>query len=69
MAFQTKRFLRNKIMHLEYRIKDLEERLCPCSSHKFKHISSRVVPDGFYDLQVIRRYKCTVCGKEMEDYD
>ena len=27
MAFQTKRFLRNKITWLEYRVKDLEERL------------------------------------------
>ena len=68
MAFHTKRFYINKVTHLEYRIKDLEERLCPCSSHKFKHISSRVVPDGFCDLGVIRCYKCTVCGKEMEDY-
>ena len=68
MAFKTRRYLKEQIVHLEYRVKDLEERLCPCNSHQLKHIGTRFVHDGFCDLQAVRRYKCKVCGKEMEDY-
>lgn len=66
MAFKTRRYLKEQIIHQEYRIKELEERLCPCSSHEFKWISSRLSYNGF-DLDTIRRYKCKVCGKETED--
>jgi hypothetical protein len=67
MAFQSKRFLRNKIMNLQYRIKDLEERLCPCEIHDWKWIDSRFIDVGLGNIEPIRRYKCQTCGKEKED--
>lgn len=67
MPFQTKRFLRNKIMQLEYRIKDLEERLCPCESHTFKKVGTRWVHLAMSEIEPVYRYKCMVCGKEKED--
>ncbi len=67
MVFKTRRYLKEQIMRQEYRIKELEEKLCPCSSHQYKWISTRFVPDGLFDLEVVRRYKCKVCGRETED--
>lgn len=66
MAFKTKRYLKEQIIRQEYRIKELEERLCPCGSHQYKWVDSRFVYNGF-DLDVVRRYMCKVCGKEKED--
>lgn len=66
MGFKTRSYLREQILHQEYRIKELEEKLCPCCNHNFKWISSRFKFNGF-DVDAIRLYKCTVCGKEKED--
>ena len=66
MAFKTRRYLKEQIMHLEYRVKELEEKLCPCCSHEYKWIGSRFVHNGF-DVDAVRRYKCKVCGKVTED--
>lgn len=66
MAFKTRRYLKEQIIHQEYRIKELEEKLCPCNSHEYKLISSRFVHYEFH-IDVVRRYKCKVCGKETED--
>lgn len=67
MAFHTKRFYKNKVMQLEYRVKDLEERLCPCESHEWKQVGYRFVHIAMGELETIRCYKCEVCGKEKED--
>lgn len=68
MGFKTRRYLKEQIIRQEYRIKELEERLCPCCSHEYKWISSRLVQNGF-DVDAVRRYKCKACGKETEDID
>ena len=66
MAVKTRRYLKEKIIRQEFRIKELEEKLCPCSSQEYKWISSRFVHNGI-DIDAVRRYKCKVCGKETED--
>lgn len=38
---ETKRKLNEEIIKLNYRIAELEERLCPCGSHDWKKIGSR----------------------------
>lgn len=67
MAFHTKRFYKNKVIQLEYRVKELEERLCPYESHTLKRVGTRFVHIGMGEIEPIYRYKCKVCGKEMED--
>ena len=68
MAFQTKRILRNKIMRLEYRIEELEERLCPCESHDWKQVGSHLQYIAMGEVETIRHYKCRVCGKRKEGF-
>lgn len=51
MAFGRKQ---RQIEALQYRIKELEERLCPCEEHDWKYI-------GMF------KYKCRRCGKEKWD--
>ena len=66
MAFQTKRFLQNKIIKLEYRIYELEEKLCPCEDHDWKIVGSHYdfpVPE---DIEIVYHYKCKRCGKYKE---
>jgi hypothetical protein len=67
MAFHTKRFYKNKVIQLEYRVKELEERLCPCESHTLKRVGTRWAHIAMGELEPIYQYKCKVCGKEMED--
>ena len=66
MAFKSRRYLKEQIIRQEYRIKELEEKLCPCCSHEYKWISPSFVYNGF-DVDAVPRYKCKVCGKETED--
>lgn len=67
MAFQTKRFLRNKIMHLEYRVKDLEERLCPCESHDWRCVKHHVRYEDYGYWTTIKTLKCKRCGKMIDE--
>lgn len=63
----TKRKLKDEIVKLNYRIADLEERLCPCDDHDWKHIGSYCTSftDGL-DFDTVYRYKCKRCGKTKE---
>ena len=61
----TKRQLREQILHLNHRIEDLEERLCPCESHQWKLIQERYIYNC-YDVDTIYIYKCARCGKKIE---
>ena len=63
----TKRQLREQILHLNHRIADLEERLCPCGSHQWKLIQEHYIYN-WYDVDTIYTYKCARCGKEIETY-
>ena len=60
---ETKRQLREKILHLEHRVDDLEERLCPCESHQWKFIGTRTSLRFFYTDMYY--YKCSRCGKKI----
>ena len=60
-----KQKLKDEITRLNYRIADLEERLCPCEQHDWVMVgeilewTSRMYdhPDSVYE------YKCKRCGK------
>lgn len=67
------RKLKAEIVRLNYRISELEERLCPCSQHDWEIIGRRHdVAYGVGDAEIIYRYKCKRCGKTtsaMEDFE
>ena len=66
MRFQTKRFLREEIVRLSYRIEDLENRLCPCEDHDWKVIGRHT---KFHDYGVttnVNHLKCKRCGKTKQ---
>lgn len=69
MPFQTKRSLRNEVTRLSYRVKELEERLCPCESHTWKEVDYYFTGGtGMGDEETIYIYKCNVCGKVRETW-
>ena len=67
MPFVTRRFLKEEIVRLEYRIADLEERLCPCEDHDWKVIGSH--EHWLYEIEIetVYHYKCRRCGKYKEE--
>ena len=53
-----------EIVRLTYRVKDLEERLCPCELHKWICINTEYdVGASPGDLTTYYTYKCQRCGK------
>jgi hypothetical protein len=66
----SKRKLREEVMRLNYRIADLEERLCPYEEHDWKQIGYYFSFDTPYgngiDLNTVYEYKCKRCGKLMK---
>lgn len=69
MLFRTKRFLREEIVRLEYRVKELEERLCPAEEHDWKLTGSHVSMISPYDSQTVKDYLCRRCGKRKREYE
>ena len=62
--------LKAEIVRLQYRVADLEERLCPCEQHDFIEIGNQFVMHSQYgDGDYFRTYKCKRCGKVIEKYD
>ena len=59
-----RRKLQNEVLELKYRVRELEQILCPFGSHDFKLIDRTVYVDPF-DVCTIARYKCQKCGKEV----
>ena len=59
----TKRKLREEVIKLNYRIAELEERLCPCEEHDWKDVSCHRIDS----TTAIHRYKCKRCGKVREE--
>lgn len=63
--------LERELTEAQYRIKELEERLCPCEQHDWVEIHKKfvitcpTVADGEY----LRTYKCRRCGKTIKKYD
>ena len=65
--FMTKRKMREEIIRLNYKIADLEERLCPCESHKWVEVDSYITSFTCgNDFDTIYKYKCRRCGKTKE---
>jgi hypothetical protein len=64
---ERKRDLRDQIVRLQYRIAELEERLCPCEEHDWKRIGGYPVwGTGGYTFDATYVYKCRRCGKQRE---
>lgn len=64
----SKRKLKAEVVRLTYRVKELEERLCPCEQHDWvitrKEFTS-ITGTGI-DIDTIYHCKCKNCGKETE---
>ena len=61
--------MRDEIVGLRYRVKELEERLCPCAQHQW------LVTDTQYEVvgcsgyaETFYTYKCRRCGKIKRTY-
>ena len=53
-----------QIMGLKYRIKELEERICPNDSHDWNFMTSVIkVNKNPIDTDTVYIYKCKKCGK------
>lgn len=50
------------IIAMQYRIEDLEERLCPCEGHQWKQTRCDCDSLGGIDYYT---YKCRRCGKTI----
>lgn len=64
--FMTKRKMKDEIVRLNYRIADLEERLCPCEDHDWVQVGSSFHTTDGYVFTDTYKYKCRRCGKTKE---
>jgi hypothetical protein len=65
MFFNRK--LKEENIRLQCRVKELEERLCPCEQHDWVLISTTYDYDGYGYSDARNHYKCRRCGKEVRD--
>lgn len=64
-----KRKLRAEIVRLQYRVKELEERLCPSQSHSWKRVDYEFVGGtGRGDEITVYTYVCEKCGKVVKTW-
>jgi hypothetical protein len=54
--------LKAEIVRLQYRVAELEDRLCPCEEHDWKEIGWELSL-GDCGVSQIYTYKCRKCGK------
>lgn len=64
---RTKRKLEDEIVKLQYRVAELEERICPCEDHDRKKIGYHFVFTTPEDIDTVFHYKCRRCGKYKEE--
>lgn len=65
--WMSKRKMKDEITRLNYRIADLEERLCPCEDHDWKEVGYYTVSfTNHIDYDTMVKYKCRRCGKTKE---
>lgn len=59
---------RHRIDELQYRVRWLEELLCPTESHDWVRVETNYEPlcDG-NQIETLHRYKCKRCGKTRWD--
>ena len=62
------RRLKAEVVRLTYRVKELEERLCPCEQHDWvvTHIEHSTITCTGLDFYTIYHCKCKNCGKQAE---
>ena len=59
-----------EIVRLTYRVKELEERLCPCEQHQFLAINTEYdVGTSAGDITTYYTYTCKRCGKTRRTWD
>lgn len=59
--------LKDEIVRLNYRVEELEERLCPCGDHDWKQVDYKIVSfTKGIDTDVVYKEKCKRCGKVRE---
>lgn len=59
--------LKEENIRLKCRVKELEERLCPCEDHDWKLVDTDYrFGCCVEDIDTIYHYKCTRCGKELK---
>lgn len=68
-GFVSKRFLREEVTRLQYRVKELEEKLCPAEEHDWKLTDREFTMISPYDSQTINSFLCRRCGKRMQKYE
>lgn len=61
--------LKLRLLEAQYRIKELEERLCPCEQHDWVEIHKEFVMTSSNTMEVLRKYKCKTCGNVTKKYD
>lgn len=67
---ERKKDLKAEIVRLTYRVRELEERLCPCEQHDYICIGKEyTMITGACDCDVLRTMKCKRCGKVVKKYD
>ena len=67
--FRSRQSLKDEIVSLQYRVADLEERLCPCEQHDFIEIGREFVPlTNCGEGEFLKTYKCKRCGKVTRSY-
>lgn len=60
---KRKQALINQVSELSHRVADLEERLCPYSSHDWMVVGAEYIPDGYGGSDTLYTYQCRTCGK------
>lgn len=67
MFGKKKIMLEAEIVRLTYRVKDLEERLCPCEQHQWLVVDMESIcepePNDINNETTYYTYKCRRCGK------
>ena len=56
--------LKAEIARLNFRVSELEERICPCESHSWKRIGLESVWVGKIEMRSVM--KCRKCGKTIK---
>ncbi len=67
---RTKRELKAELVRLTYRVRELEERLCPCEEHDWRKVGEEFQINGItvIDVETIYHYKCKRCGKACNSW-
>lgn len=60
----SRKAMKTQITDLEYRVKTLENILCPCGQHDWVKSTETYGTDGNFERYTIETYMCRKCFKE-----